>query len=772
MIRSRQCGMALACATLVFLACAAFLAKKPRLLDDVAFSRAVFDRQGALLRLTIAPDQKYRLFTPLHDIAPALREATLLHEDRHFYAHPGVNPLAVFRAFLQTYLAGGRKLGASTITMQLARLKYGLYTRNFTGKLMQMAQALRFEWHYSKDEILEAYLNLAPYGYNIEGAGAAGAIYFHAAPRDLTLPQALTLAAIPQSPTRRRPEAANATKPALIAARNQLFGEWLSEHSEAAAQKPFFALPMPTYGIADIPFEAPHLTNKLLAQYPDSPVITATIDLEVQKLLETILAGYVRDRRETGIENGAALLVDTRSMQAVASIGSADFRNRAIKGQIDATRVGRSPGSALKPFIYALAFDQGLIHPYSVLGDAPASFGSYTPDNFDHDFRGPITVRDALRLSRNIPAIKLAARLRHPDLYDFYAKAGVSKLKAKQDYGLSLVLGTAPVTMRALAGLYAALANDGNQRPIMFQTTINEPQDLKRLLSPEASFMTLDILSATPRPFHSENETGIYWKTGTSNGYHDAWSAGVFGHYVLIVWVGNMDGRNSPALTGIRAAAPLFFAMADAVKAMKPQRDLIAVKADKLHLRRVDVCASTGDLTLEDCPAVARSWFIPGVSPIKGPNVFRRILVDLATGKRACAFISGRTVYKTYEVWPSDLQQVMRQAGLNLDAMPPPDQNCAVREQGGGGKPVIISPQSGMVYHANLQSGGEEGVTFDAVADGATEYLYWFVDNKYFGKARPGESLQWNPKPGLHNVSVVDNAGRADSSQMQVLAAP
>ena len=748
-----------------------FLSTKPPLLENVSFSRAVFDRHGQLLRLTLADDQKYRFFTPLKDIAPQFREAVLLHEDHYFYHHVGVNPVSLVRAFFHTYVTGGRKVGASTISMQLARMEYGINSRHVTGKLLQIAHALQLEVHYSKDELLEAYLNRASYGYNIEGIGAASAIYFHKNPENLTLPESLTLAVIPQSPTRHRPDRNNPAQPLLIEARNQLFNRWLEAHPDDNLQKPFFTLPLATYGRADLPFELPQLTHELLAQNKHQQQIMSSVDLDTQHLLSGLLQKYVGDRRESGIRNASALLVDTRSMNVIASVGSADFSNSAINGQVDGTKAKRSPGSTLKPFIYALAMDQGLIHPLSILGDAPVNFGSYAPDNFDRDFRGPISARNALRLSRNIPAIKLAAQLRSPDLYDFLKDAGISGLRDRSSYGLSLVLGGAEVTERELAMLYAMLANDGVLHPLVTQLSEIEPVKSKTLLSPEASYMTLDMLADKPRASTAAHDRTVYWKTGTSNGFRDAWTAGIFGHYALVVWVGNFNGKNNPALVGVRAAAPLFFALVDAVNGMEPNRELIAQKALHLHLRKIDVCATTGDLSLDNCPARDSAWFIPGVSPIHNHDAYRKILVNARTGERACRFETDVTVYRTFEIWSSDLQQTLQQAGIQKEALPPWQKNCQqsdVAAEDNGQRPVITSPQSSIEYHAHIND-ANEAVSFSANADGEVHTLHWFINNQYLGSSSPNESFSWHPQPGQYQVRVVDDQGRSDAANMQVV---
>lgn len=746
-----------------------FLLQKPVLLADVDYSRAVFDRNGKLLQLTLTRDEQYRLFTPLAQISPQLCQAVLLHEDQHFYNHPGINPVALVRAFAATYLGGARRMGASTITMQLARLTAHLNSRSIHGKLVQMLYALRLELHYSKDELLEAYLNRAPYGGNIEGVGAASLVYYRTQPIALSLPQALTLAVIPQSPARRQPEAARPDKPALIAARNRLFARWQAEYPVSETQALFFKLPLVSSSRRDLPRLAPHLTRDLLQHY-SAPQISATIESGLQRRLETLLQDYVRDKRDLGINNASALLINTRSMAVLASIGSADFSNPAINGQVDGTRAKRSPGSALKPFIYALAFDQGLVHPQSILADTPTGFGSYQPDNFERDFRGPISAFDALRFSRNIPAIKLAAQLRQPSYYTFLQRAGISKLRRESDYGLSLVLGGAEVTAREMAGLYAMLANGGVQRPLRFQTTVAEPEARQQLLSPEASFMALDILSHSPHPLRSEDDGTIAWKTGTSNGLHDAWTAGVFGDYALVVWVGNFSGKSNPALVGVRSAAPLFFAIADALRDGAVRYPAIATRAKGLNVRQVPVCATTGALDTAGCNSIAQSWFIPGISPMRGASIMRPLLINLQTGKQACHFVPGITVYRNVEVWPSDLQQVMRLAGLMKPPVPPLEPGCTRAEEGGTA-PVILSPLAHITYQARPNGAGE-AVLLKASADGAVQSLHWFINNRYFGQSRPEDSLSWNPTPGHYALRVVDDAGHSASIEIAVTLAP
>ncbi len=762
---------AVASGAILLAALALFMAARPPLLRDVPFSRAVYDRHGKLLQLTLTADEKYRLFTPLAAVSPRLRAAVLLHEDQYFYTHPGVNPAAVLRA-LGANMLSGRRLGASTITMQLARLQYNIGSRNIAGKLYQMLCALRYELHYGKDTLLEAYLNLAPYGYNIEGVGAATAIYFHTQPAQLSLPQALTLAVLPQSPARRRMESDKPAKLALVAARNRLFARWLEERPTDAAQAVFFKLPLVSYGRRDLPRIAPHLTRDLLRRHSE-PHIDATLDAARQQQMENILQRYVADQREAGLHNASALLLDRRTMQVLASVGSANFHNAVINGQVDGTQARRSPGSTLKPFIYALALDQGLIHPQSILSDTPTGYGSYAPDNFERDFRGPIIAADALRFSRNIPAVKLSARLQKPSLYEFFRQAGIGRLRPERDYGLSLVLGGAEVTLRELAGLYAMLANGGVLQPLRFDL-MDAPSTSKRLLTPEASALVLEMLSHTPHPWRSEDAGTIAWKTGTSNGFHDAWTAGVFGDYVLVVWVGNFDGAASPSLVGVRSAAPLFFRIAGALKPAVGF-PLFAERVRQTKARQVPVCGATGAPAGAACPGgMVQSWYIPGVSPLRGADVMKPLLVNRQTGHRACRFMPGVTAYRDFAVWPSAVRQTLRLSGIQAPELPTAEPECA-NEAGTaavpGAAPTITTPQPHVVYQARPEGAGE-AILLRASADSLSQRLYWFAGTRYLGQSAPEATLAWRPSPGDYSVRVVDEFGRSASVATKVSYAP
>jgi penicillin-binding protein 1C len=746
---------------------------RPPLAARIPSSVAVLDDKGRLLRLTVAADEQYRLWTALDQVSPEFISALMLHEDRFFYWHPGVNPSALLRAAGATY-TGGTRQGGSTLTMQLARLLYGLNTRTATGKLRQIALAIGLEMRYSKRELLEAHINLIPYGSNVQGVGAASLIYFGKPPSRLALNEALTLVLVPQAPASRNPR--GETEPAnLTTARLRLFAQWLTIHPDGKDQAEAMRIPLHYKGARNLPFEAPHFTTALLAQTTDSAIIQTTLELRQQQRVERVLQGYVREQSRIGIHNAAALLVDTRDMGTRAAVGSAEFADDSIAGQVNGTLAKRSPGSALKPFVYALAIDQGLIHPLTVLKDAPTAFGTFSPENFDGRFAGPISATEALIRSRNVPAVALSSRLSQPGFYAFLRSAGISQLASERHYGLALALGGGEVTMEEAATLYATLANHGLLRPLRHK--MSEPTTIgTRLLSEEASFMTVDMLGQNPRPEDAggmppAGRLPVAWKTGTSWGFRDAWTAGIFGHYVLVVWVGNFDGSSNPAFVGAQAAAPLFFRIVDALHAAEPGIGEIWVRPPA-GVSRVEVCAASGDLPNADCPQTATTWYIPGKSPIRLSDIHRRIWFDTRTGQQACPPYDSQFVRsEVFEFWSSDMLRLFAQAGMPR-RQPPAAADCS-RGTPGGQPPSINSPLRNATYTLRASRVGSESIPLAATTDGGVRTLHWFVDDAYVGTTRPDTAVSWTPgRSGAFVVRAIDDQGRADSRELRVAVVP
>jgi penicillin-binding protein 1C len=731
-------------------------------------STSIWSADGQLLRATLAADGQYRLWTPLNEMSPVLVDAFRLKEDRWFYWHPGVNPISLIRAARSTWLSEGRQ-GGSTLTMQLARLIYRLNTKTPAGKMKQSAAALWLEARYSKRSILEAYLNLAPFGGNIQGVGAASRIYFGKPPSEIDLGEAITLAVVPQRPAARAGRGVRQS--GFLSARTQLTSAWRNGKRPTDSERRQLELPVLAQADAALPLYAPHFTDAILRANPSlSGRIDTTLDAGLQRLVERQMDRYLNQFGERGIRNAAALLVDYRDMSAKAWVGSADYRNEGIHGQINGVLTKRSPGSTLKPFIYGLALDQGVLHPRTILRDAPTSFGPFTPENFDGNFIGPIPAQDALIRSRNIPAVWVATQLRQPNLYQFLESAGVANMKPESYYGLALALGGGEVTMEELAGLYAMLANQGVLQPI--RTLASEARrDRVRLLSPEASFIVLDMLRHNPRPgedgsLAAPGRWPVAWKTGTSWGFRDAWSAGVVGPYVLVVWIGDFEAQGNPSFVGADAAAPLFFRIADALNLRNPDESVKPPEPPP-GVSRVAVCAESGDLPNKYCPQTVETWYIPGKSPIRVSQLHRAVTVDIATGRPTCPpYAANATRQEIFEFWPSDMMKLFREAGMPR-RKPPAIPACAADDA--SGIPKIATPLRGVTYTLRHKP-GEGTIPLEASTEADVDSVFWFDGAALIAKSKVAHgAIPWTPAAdGIHLVRVIDDHGRTAERDVAV----
>lgn len=712
----------------------------PALLQDIPYGGAVLAADGKLLRLGLSQDGFYRLPAALDNIAPHMVTSTLEYEDRFFFSHPGVNPVALLRSAASYCVGQGRTPGASTITMQVARLKFHLTTSTPMGKLRQLLLALVLERHYSKQEILEAYFQLAPYGGNIEGVEAAARIYFDKPAARLTPGEAVALAVTPQNPAARNPgNGSRSTQARLLLARK------LTPDLAAVA-------PLKVRHPCDLPFYAPHLSLQLLAR--GSGVFQTGLELNLQKQLERMVTDYVA--ATNGVQNASALLLDSQTMKISALVGSADYYQEAIAGQVDGTRARRSPGSTLKPFIYAKALDEGLIHPMSILPDTPRSFSGYDPENFDRGFKGPISARDALLASRNLPAVTLAQKLRQPGLYGLLNKAQVDFPQSADYYGLALVLGGAEVTMRELAGLYATLANGGIWQPL--RVTEDDPQKPVRLFSPEAAWLTLQMLRREPGQWPC--------KTGTSNSYRDAWTCGLVGKYVLVVWVGDFENQPGSRFVGAEVALPLFQHLANAVALSKAQRPSASEPPADLNIGRLTVCSATGDVYRGQCALSAETWFIPGVSPVRDSGILQPILLDRQTGLRACLPDPATTQEVWWEVWPPDIRQLFEVAGVSKPPLPDWLPGCEGQTTVFSGAPGILLPAGEEIVRL---PGGSLHLQAQATSDSGR--IHWYSGNRYLGSSLAGEVLSCPQPPGdALEILAVDDQGRSTRKRYAIVS--
>lgn len=743
-------------------------------LAEKSFSKEVYDRNGSLLRLTLSDDQQYRIFRKLEKIDSQLQEAVLLSEDRYFYYHWGVNPFSMVRAFLS--LHQDRPYGASTITMQMVRLRDKIYTKSVSGKFIQIVKAFQAEFLYSKKQILEAYLNLTPYGANIEGVGAASLIYFNKQTDKLSLSESLLLAIIPQNPVKRNLQAEDQRK--AFEARDRLYSEWKLKQNSKESLNFDLKLPLLSQKISELPFKAPHFVNFVIKHPQENLENTfkTTLDLRIQQLIEVRLKHYLDSKKNYGIKNGAVLLVHTGKKEIRSWVGSNDFFDAEIQGQIDAITTPRSPGSALKPFLYALALDEGLIHPQTLLFDTPSSFGIYDPENFDRSYKGPLSAEEALIQSRNVPAIYLASRLKKKSLYHLLQETNADLPQNESYYGLAIALGAAEITPLNLANLYTSFANLGKWSSLQWELNPIKIDKPKNIFSAEASYMILDMLK---KNIHSESalidevskeKMSIAWKTGTSYGYRDAWVAGVFADHVLVVWLGNFDNSSNPALVGREITAPLFFEIAALLKNHGFLKDGNWELPLGLKIKSVDVCSVTGAMTNGACPHTKKAWFNPGVSPIDECNVHREYLVSKSNGQRVCDIQQFPQAQKeVFEFWPSDIVQFFVKYGLPFKKAPPFDESCEQKSFGQYNAPEIVSPKADLTYSVRFNSkDGYDKIPLKAKVDQEIKKVFWFANQKPISESLSDDTLMVELNPGLYEISVVDDHGQMTSRSVQV----
>ena len=518
-------------------------------------STVVLASDGTMLRGFLTPDDKWRLPVPLKDVDRRYVELLLAYEDSRFGDHAGVDFIAISRAGWQAISNMGVVSGASTLTMQVARMLEPI-PRSLGGKMIQAARALQIERRMSKDEILDTYLTLAPFGGNIEGVRAASLAYFGKEPKRLTLSEIAMLVALPQSPERNRPDRfpmrAKASRDKVLRILAEKGAITWQDANEAMGD------PVPTARLK-LPFSAPHLAEEARRERPDTAEVRTTIDARIQTALERLLDDQ---RRTLGQGDMAVVVIENASMKTVAYAGSTDFWGE--KGQIDLARSARSPGSALKPFIYGIAFDDLLLHPETLIDDKPISFGAYAPRNFDRGFQGTVSVRDALHMSLNVPAVAVLDRIGPVRLSSVMQQGGARLSWSTKLAGPSLpmALGGVGITLEDLTMLYAGIANGGVARPLL-RYADQAPGEPHRLFGPVAAWYLYDVLRGSPLPDGWAMGRGIdrgrevAFKTGTSYGFRDAWTVGWSARYTVGVWSGRADGSTRPGEMGRNAAAPV-----------------------------------------------------------------------------------------------------------------------------------------------------------------------------------------------------------------------
>jgi penicillin-binding protein 1C len=728
------------------------------------YSTIIEASDGTVLHSFLTNDDKWRMYTTLDEITPTLQKAFIEKEDRWFYWHFGVNPVSVIRAFLNNTLKQKRTSGASTITMQVARMLEPK-ERTVLSKLKEIGRAFQLEWNFSKKEILQLYLNLVPYSGNIEGVKSASYIYFGKSPEQLSLAEVTTLTIIPNRPNSLQ---LGRNNDYIQSQRNKLLQSFkrkrtFSEESIADAMEE----PLTAYRRSP-PKHAPHFCLRLKKRYPAQAIIESTLNYTLQLDVEEIVENYSGILQFKDIRNAAVFITDNRTHQVVAYVGSPDFYNSSAHGQVDGVKAVRSPGSTLKPLIYGIAFDKGYYTPRSVVHDVPTDFDGYSPENYDEQFHGKIALSDALAQSLNIPAVKLLQEIKVKTLTDELEKLNFVRIeKDKDKLGLSTALGGCGVTLEELVGMYSVFANQGSYYPPAYLKR-DKTADAEMILSPQANYMVAQILTQLRRtdlPNGGENVLNIpkiAWKTGTSYGRRDAWSIGFNHQYTVGVWAGNFDGKGVPELSGADVATPLLLQIFTTIT-KKSEKDWFK-RPENLPFRWV--CSESGDIPDAFCTNKIQAYYIPGVSSAKKCTHLKKVWVNADSTVSYCSVCLPADGY--LEKWyPNYAPELLSYFELrNLPYVRIPEHHASCRKVADSKYPVITKPVNGLTYY--IQSGQQQELMLTAQAANDVQHISWYINDVFVRTTDKNTPVFITPTAGKLKISCTDDKGRNTDSRIEI----
>ncbi len=728
----------------------------------------VRDRDGKLLRTFLASDEKWRYPVVLSEVAPELTEAIVTSEDRWFYWHIGINPLSVLRAAWTNWRSGRIVSGASTIPMQIARLAEPK-SRTLSSKLQEAFRALQLEWYFSKEDLLELYLNLVPLGSNRQGIGAGAFFYFGKSPDRLSPGEAALLTVVPRSPSRYDP----ARNPSVALRVRNVVLRQLEARGTFTPKAIADALrqPVPTQ-IEKLPFHAPHFTEYAVNRLQGRSNFSTTLDWRFQKIAERQVASRILGLRRQGIENASVVVIENETRALRVMVGSAGFFENQYQGQVNGAIARRSPGSTLKPFLYALALDEGRILPESYLLDIPTDFSGYVAENYDGEYRGRVTVAEALIDSLNAPAVRLLARMGLNHFFRLLKQGGLSTLdRPSADYGLSLVLGSCEVSLLELTNLYASLREGGIHRPVRI---LAEADGIERsLFSKESAYLVSRILTEVSRPDLprawdlARGVPAVAWKTGTSYGHRDAWAVGFSDRLTIGVWVGNFDGKGVKGISGAEHAGPLLF---DLFRALEPEGAHFG-RHRGLKIKDLHLCSVSHQLPGPFCAERISASYLPGRSKLIQCRYHQQVFVDSDTGHMLTGdCLTGRPYHqRLLTVYPAELLAWWRAENRAVPESPPLNKDCVSipsRE-----RPKIVSPQPETPYLVRPDAPTEyQKIPLIAQVGPHSEKLYWYQNGLLIGAPDAHERLFISLQPGRHRLVVVDDLGLSDSITYRVSA--
>ena len=722
--------------------------------DKIEYSTIVTDSKGEVIHAFLTKDQQWRMKTELNEISPLLRKTIIAKEDKYFYHHFGINPFALTKSFFKNIFRMKRISGASTITMQVARALEPK-RRTYINKCIEMFRALQLETKYSKDEILQMYLNLVPYGSNLEGVKSASILYFKKNPDHLSLAEITALAIIPNRPSSL---VIGKNNRQIIIERNNWLKKFASDkvftekEIEDALNEPLTA----SRGTASS--FIPQLAYKLKKQGGD--IIRTNIQLNTQLKIENLVQQYSHELALKNIRNATVVIIDNSTHKIISYLGSANFKDTIDGGQVNGAAAIRQPGSTLKPLLYGLCIDAGLLTPKMMITDVAVNYDGYAPENYDKKFNGYVTMESALEHSLNIPAVKSLRALGKDKLIQALAQCNFQQIKKDQTkLGLSLILGGCGATLEELTGMYSLFANDGVYiKPSFTQSDTGNKKIT--VLSTAATFMINEILSKVNRPDFPLNWEStahlpkIAWKTGTSYGRRDAWSIGYNKRFTVGVWIGNFSALGIPELSGANVATPLLFKIFNTIDYNNDEEWFQQPKDCDTRI----VCSETGMLPDLHCTNLVTDYFIPMVSPAKKCDNMQEIAVSADEKISYCKSCMPENGYKKklYKIVTPEMQQYFEENKIAYEKIPLHNPNCekVFKE----GAPVVTSPSNGNEYLINKKSPEPLQLTCNVGND--VSKVYWYINNKFY-KACEAKSKQFFvPEEGPVKISCTDDKGR------------
>ncbi len=726
------------------------------------YSIIIKDRKGEFLSAYLAADGAWRLKTHANEIPSRLKQILLQKEDRYFFYHPGINPFAVLRALFQNIYAGKTVSGASTITMQVARLLEPK-PRTLLNKSIEMFRAVQLELRYSKQEILEMYLSTIPLGGNIEGLESAAMLYYQTPLERLNIAHLFDLILIPNNPNRLRPDKYAAR---LYNERVQHSLEYIRNGILTKDDSIIIAQTPAETKRKQLPQYARHFCLRLKDQVQGISEVTSTLNWNMQQQVEKLLTNHLRPWQQRGVHNGAVVVIDNSTRDVLAYAGSGEFDDSLAQGQVDAVRAIRSPGSTLKPFLCAMLMDKGILTPKTRLLDLPYDIDGYSAENYDGVFSGYVSADEALRRSLNVPFIRLLKTAGVQPFTTALRNAGFQSLERQTQLGLSMIVGGCGVTLEELVGAFAVFPNNGCYAPLQFVPRQTKPSAVQ-VFSPSSAFMITEILSDLDRPdlpnnFESAlNLPRVAFKTGTSYGRRDAWTIGYSSEFTVGVWIGNVTNEGNAELAGRKAATPLLIDIFNSIT-RNPNKSIISMP-DDINTR--DVCTESGKLPTQHCKNLVEDYYSISRTLQQYCDVDNEYLLSSDGKFQYCASCVPRNNYRAvvYQDYPAELITFWQQSGKQLRIAPRHNPHCD-RYFGGSG-PHILNPSKETTYFlvSNTQK-----IPFQASSGVDIREHVWYIDSKYFGRKKSGDKFFLQLNAGSHSVSCADEKGRMSTIKFYV----